>query len=317
MNQKPVVYVEKMSSKVALIGHLFGRTCLAYALPNLYTTVCLTTYKGSKDTWKINSNERLSYQSIDVYLKHLQRVKDAFDYGGGFFVQSNNSFPQGLGLSSSVSSFAALTACAVKAVQARSEGKQRLTRAQAAALSAEGKTSAQHAFYGPWSIVENGGVTEASFGDFDQLHHVALVVTSQKKRITSEQVCSLIGNNERAEVYEKNVNQRIVAVRKHLTEKNWKGVFECVWEDFTELHGVFVTSKPSFSFLTQEAKDILGQVRRWWDIYEDGPIVMMGIGYVVHLIFRQDQYDMKEKMLRGLTFIQAIEGTCWQTSAVS
>ncbi|MEC8882354.1 MAG: hypothetical protein VX737_03645 [Pseudomonadota bacterium] len=309
MNEKPVVYTERMPTKVALIGHLFGSSCLAYSLPKLYTTVSLTTHKGTKDTWKINSNERLSYQSIDLYLKHLQAIKNQLGYEGGFFVQSNNSFPQGIGLSSSASSFSALTACALKAICSRKEGVQKLNQAEMSALSAIGKDSSRHSFYSPWSIVENTSIIGASFGGYDHLSHVALVVTEDKKRISTAQVLALLEKNERAQEYKANVRKRVVMTHDHILKKNWKGIFECVWDDFNELQLLFSTSRPSFSFQTVEAREVLKQVKKWWDIYGDGPIVSMGIGYVVHLLFRKDQIEMKENMLSSLSFIEAIEGT--------
>ena len=80
MRQKPIVFTDRMSANVSLIGHLFSSDSLALSLPNLHTTVSLTTHKGTKDTWKISSTERLSYQSIDCYLKHLAYVKSSMDF---------------------------------------------------------------------------------------------------------------------------------------------------------------------------------------------------------------------------------------------
>ena len=62
-------------------------------------------------------------------------------------------------------------------------------------------------------------------------------------------------------------------------------------------------------FFSDEAREVLKQVKKWWDIYGDGPIVSMGIGYVIHLLFRKDQMEMKKSMLSSLNFIDAIEGT--------
>ena len=308
MSEKPIGYTERMSTKVALIGHLFGSSCLAYSLPRLYTTVSLTAHSGTKDTWKINSNEKLSYQSIDLYIKHLQRIKKQLGYEGGFFVQSNNSFPQGIGLSSSASSFSALTACALKAIYSRKEGIEKLNQTEMSALSAIGKCSSKHSFYGPWSLAENTSITGASFGSYDVLSHVALVLTEDKKRISTAQVLTLMEKNERIQAYKINVRKRVVMAHDYILKKNWKGLFECVWEDFNELQILFSTSRPSFSFQTDEAVKVLKQVKKWWDIYGDGPIVSMGIGYVVHLIFRKDQIEMQKSMLSDLKTIDVIEG---------
>ena len=176
MRQKPIVFTDRMSANVSLIGHLFSSESLALSLPNLHTTVSLTTHKGTKDTWKISSTERLSYQSIDCYLKHLAYVKSAMDFEGGFFVQSNNSFPMGIGLSSSSASYSALTRCAVKAIHSLRGEKFRTSHEALANISANGKYSSRHSFFSPWSITQGESVTGASFGDYDGLSHVALVV---------------------------------------------------------------------------------------------------------------------------------------------
>lgn len=318
MNEKPMVFTERMPANVALIGHLFSPTCLAFSLPKLHTTVSLTAHKGTKDTWKISNTERLSYQSIDGYLKHLQMIKKEYGYEGGFFVQSNNSFPMGLGLSSSSSSFSALTACAVKAITAKKRGeiKKKLTNEEIAILSGYGKKSSQHSFYSPWSICADGSMVGASFSEFDQLSHVALVVSDQQKRVSIDQVLTLIEQNTRSGVYKENTKNRVLQAQEYIQNKNWKGLFHCVWEDFIELHALFHSSKPSFSFQNDATMSILEQVKRWWDIYDDGPILIMGIGRAVHLIFRKDQAKMKTKMLATLKFMHCIEGTGSNDAAV-
>ena len=42
----------------------------------------------------------------------------------------------------------------------------------------------------------------------------------------------------------------------------------------------------------------------------------MGMGYVVHLLFRADQQKMRRKMLDGLQFLACIEGTEPEREAV-
>ena len=307
---KQAIYTAQMPANVCLIGHLFASSSLAFSLPKLHTTVSLSTHRGTKDTWKITNTERLSYQSIDNYLKHLQRVKNHLGYNGGFFVQSNNSFPIGLGLSSSSSSYSALTACAVKAIQASGQPiKQMMTHDEISLLSAEGKHSSKHSFYSPWSIAENNSMAGASFAEFDQLTHVALKACDQQKRIGMEQILSLIEKNPRVEEYANQVRKRVFLAHDCLENKNWKGLFDCVWEDFIELHQLFHTCKPSFSFHSPATKALLQQVKHWWDIYDDGPLLTMGMGYVVHLLFRPDQQKMKRKMLDSMQYHTCIEGT--------
>jgi diphosphomevalonate decarboxylase len=309
MHEKPMVFTAEMPTNVSLIGHLFSPSCVAFSLPNLVTKVNLTTHRGTKDTWNIRNTERLSYQSIDQYLKHLQRVKSHFGYEGGFFVQSNNNFPMGVGLASSSSSFSALTACAVDAIMHVMADAKAITREQTAELSAKGKASSQHSFFSPWSIMENQSITGASFSEYDHLNHVALVMNAQQKRLAMPQVLSLIEKNPKVETYIANVRKRVMYAHEYIQTRQWKALFECCWEDFNELHTLFHTSKPSFSFQDDASRALLQQVKHWWDIYDDGPLVVMGVGYVVHLLFRQDQEKMQEKMLKTLSYDRAVWGT--------
>lgn len=309
MHEKPEVFTAEMPTNVSLVGHLYAPTCLAFSLPNLVTKVSLTTHKGAKDTWNIRNTERLSYQSIDQYLKHLHSIKQHFGYAGGFFVQSNNTFPMGLGLSSSSSSFSALTACAVKAISHLMAELPPVSLEQIADLSAQGRHSSRHSFFSPWSIVENQSITGASFAEYDQLHHVALVMNAQQKRLTMSQVLGLIEKNPKTEAYKTNARNRVMYALEYIQTRQWKALFECCWEDFNELHALFHTSKPNFSFQDDASKTLLQQVKRWWDIYDDGPLVVMGVGYVVHLLFRPDQLKMRETMLKTLVYDRAISGT--------
>ena len=106
-------------------------------------------------------------------------------------MQSSNSFPMGFGLSSAVSSYGALTACAVKAIESlQNEGISEIDNDTLALLSGYNKAAARHAFYGPWSVRDQDSMLSASFKDFDNLKHVALVVDTHKKRLTVEQVLS-------------------------------------------------------------------------------------------------------------------------------
>ena len=309
--RKNTSFTETKAAAVSLVGHLFTTNSLALSLPNFTSSVTLSPHQGSKDTWKISNTERLAYQSIDQFLKHLVFVKKTMNYQGGFFVQSSNNFPMGFGLSSAVSSYSALTACAVKAIEAlQNEGISKIDNDTLALLSGHNKAAARHAFYGPWSVRDQDSMLSASFKDFDNLKHVALVVDTHKKRLTVEQVLSLIEKNPNTIDYTKQIRERILHACTLLQEGDWHLLFHCIWDDFIERHQLFHTSKPSFSFQSEECKRVLKQVRHWWDIYDDGPLVTMGLGNVIHLFFRPDQAKMQRKMLTTLKYLHALSGTC-------
>src|SRR3954468_12586695 len=94
---------------------------LSYTLPNLLTSVSLETQPGKKDFWEalqIPGAETFSLSELAQvrFLKHLSFLKNYFGYTGSFIVRSSNNFPQGSGLASSASSFAALTICTIRAL---------------------------------------------------------------------------------------------------------------------------------------------------------------------------------------------------------
>ena len=152
-------------SNIALIKYM-GKTdeginipinsSLSYTLNHLISSVSLELYRGNHDLWEPLNTPGTKQFSLTTpaqsrYLRHLERLKIQFNYKGHFIVRSNNNFPQGSGLASSASSFAALTKCAVLALCELTQTSL-LSNTEQANLSREGSGSSCRSFFSPWAL---------------------------------------------------------------------------------------------------------------------------------------------------------------------
>src|SRR3990167_3346171 len=163
---------------------------LSYTLNNLLSNVQLETISGKKDYWEPleipgGLNFSLSLASQTRFLNHLNRIKEHFSYSGSFIVRSSNNFPQGSGLASSASSFAALTRCAVRAI-AELQNIDLPSEEEQAQLSRLGSGSSCRSFFSPWVLWEQDHVQAIDL-PYTRLHHQAIIISRSEKKISSSE----------------------------------------------------------------------------------------------------------------------------------
>jgi diphosphomevalonate decarboxylase len=64
---------------------------------------------------------------------------------------------------------------------------------------------------------------------------------------------------------------------------------QIVWDEFIDMHRLFETSQPAFSYMTDASKKVLEDCQGMWNKWQDGPLVTMDAGANVHMLFRNDQ----------------------------
>ena len=317
-------FSESMPANIALIkyigkdeGNLPLHPTLSLSLPELYTTVHLSYVPSlSKDIWEVHSKSpKLSYKSIERYLQHLKRVKEACDFSGNFSVYAYNNFPMGTGLASSASSFAALTHCALNAIYSieKVHENHKISQESMAQLSREGSGSSSRSFFSPWAISESSQIRGHSFGAFDELDHIVLVLSTEQKHISSSQAHQLVRTSPVFHERQEKVGQRFNEMCKALKEGQWADVYQLAWDDFIEMHRMFHTARPRFSYCTKRVTKILEHLQTWWQWHEDGPVITMDAGPNIHLLFRKDQKQMQTHLLKQLGNIDYIVGRRVQT----
>lgn len=291
-------------SNIALIKYM-GKTddainmpinpSLSFTLNHLTSSVSLESHKGNNDLWEplnIPGSKPFSLSSSaqSRYLRHLNRLKDRFNYRGNFVVRSNNNFPQGSGLASSASSFAALTKCAIIALCELTKTTD-LSIAEQANLSREGSGSSCRSFFSPWALW-SGEEVKAINLPFKTLLHQAVIITDQEKKVPSSEAHQRIRTSPLYAIRAKHASDNLKSLLTAMELNDWESTYQICWREFHSMHALFTTCKDPFSYMTTAGNKLLGKLQDLWQRENDGPIVTMDAGPNIHLLYRPDQAEI-------------------------
>ncbi|KHD89968.1 MAG: diphosphomevalonate decarboxylase [Bdellovibrio sp. ArHS] len=283
----------KYMGKIEGSGNKPTNGSLSYTLENLRTYVRLTQIDEAQDQWKLLVREDLEKMNLSEkgqqrFLKHLQNLKDKWGVTQNFLVESANNFPSDCGLASSASSFAALTLAAAEMFQKINPQPWGADRKVLSELSRQGSGSSCRSLFSPWALWLHEYAEPMNLPVKD-LHHIVVVVEDSKKEVSSSEAHKLVttsprfaGRVERAEIRLKDLSQA-------LQFDDWHMARQIVWDEFIDMHRLFETSTPSFSYMTDESKKVLEECQKLWNKWQDGPLVTMDAGANVHMLFRNDQ----------------------------
>jgi diphosphomevalonate decarboxylase len=91
----------------------------------------------------------------------------------------------------------------------------------------------------------------------------------------------------------------------------WQQAYEICWAEFWDMHALFETSEPHFSYMQPESLIVLRRLEQMWHEEKDGPLVTMDAGANVHLLWRHDQKNkalqIKEELKSKYTVFSAKE----------
>jgi len=282
-------------------SNLPNNPSLSYTLPHLLSTVYLETSPLKKDIWEPLETPgtepyALTLEGQKRFIRHLERLKQHFQYTGGFVIRSTNNFPASSGLASSASSFAALTKCAFLALSELTNQPMASIDVQAA-LSRMGSGSSCRSFFAPWVLWENDSVRVLDLPYQDLIHQV-VVISHEEKATPSSEAHKRVKTSplyaERAKAAEEHLKLLLDALR----EQKWETAYRLCWREFQDMHRLFTTSVPAFSYQTKASLEVLDTLQRLWDTKGDGPIVTMDAGPNIHLLYRQDQADLANQIKR-------------------
>ena len=299
------VYQASMPANIALIKYMGkhhtahnipANPSLSYTLNHLTTTVELDILNSSEnstasdfllDTWRADSV--LSAAEKTKFVRHLDFLRQHFGLQLYFNIHSYNNFPPSCGLASSASSFAALTACAVKAFNVN------ISLQEQAALSRRGSGSSCRSFFSPWALWEDQQVISPAIF-YKELIHCVIVVSSAKKKVSSSdahhRVQTSLLFSERAQ----RASIRLEYLLSSFEQRDWEKIYRIIWQEFWDMHGLFHTCAHFFSYLLPETLSVLHYLRTYWQENNDGPLVTMDAGPNVHLLFRPDQKKISDEI---------------------
>jgi diphosphomevalonate decarboxylase len=284
---------------------------ISLTLPQLRTKVVIESTDGALDEWKpFNEDEwsvsELSAIGKEKFLKHFLFLKSKLNIKGGFLIRSGNNFPSDCGIASSASSFAALTGATYELACQMGVAPD-LNAETLALLSQEGSGSSARSFMGPLCEWNENGVSEFLGFKFS-LRHQVVVLNESKKSVSSSQAHKAVqtsllypGRTERA-------NRRLTQLKLMMQAGDWSSSQQIIWEEFWDMHALFHTSSPAFSYMTGATVDALDQVANYWEENKDGPWVTMDAGPNIHLIYREDQKDIIKQFRLIFSDFTVLEG---------
>jgi diphosphomevalonate decarboxylase len=297
----------KYMGKIEGTGNQPTNSSLSWTLENLRSFVRITAKPElEKDQWAPLTDVgmvdmHLGEKSIARFLKHFENLKNEFGIQGHFLLESGNNFPSDCGLASSASSFAALTMAATEIfAEMGNEKAQDLSILEKAELSRKGSGSSCRSFFGPWALWFREGVRPLEFPMSPLLHQV-IIVESEAKAVSSSEAHKRVTTSPLFENRTHRAEQRLanlIDVFRHdgTKKENWKAAFQIIWDEFRDMHQLFETSEPSFSYFTPGTNEVLGYLQSLWNQRHDGPLVTMDAGANVHLLYRQDQRELAREI---------------------
>lgn len=223
-----------------------------------------------------------------------------------------NSFPHGVGIASSASSFAAITLAAVRVLCDSQKGfdehwkKSMLFRRAIADLARRGSGSACRSMLGPWVAWDADGIY-ALDSQLPPMMDLVLEVDSTPKQVSSTAAHHRVlssplwtGRTERA-------SMRAGLVKAALGRGDLNVLGELAWNDALEMHGLFHTADQPFTYWKSETVSLL----KWLSFESSGnAILTLDAGPNIHLICPSVQAPAwKSKILRQFPEIRILEDT--------
>jgi len=265
-------------------------------LSNLLTT---TTVEFSPDFKEdsVTINNKNNPKESERVIKFLELIRKRANIFQKAKVVSNNNFPDGTGLSSSASGFAALTLSTTKAAGLN------LNEKELSILARQGSGSACRSIpdgFVEWVDEESKSIYSPDYWD---IIDVVAIISIEKKDIPSTDGQKLVSTSPFFQTRLNNINEKIIRLKKALETKNFTEFGKIIENEALELHAIMLTSTPSLIYWQPETVMLMKLVKKWrsegLEVY-----FTFNTGQDIHLIVEEKN---KEKLVEKLKNISEIK----------
>ena len=208
-------------------------------------------------------------------------------------MQSGGNFPVGCGLASSAAGFAALTLAAYRLAKTAGFLKEGKTLRELSQLSRQGSGSSCRSFFSPWCLWRPDRIESLNLPD---LLHQVIILEDRPKKVSSGEAHRRVLSSPLFKGRPQRAEKRLKKLISALKKGHWRSCYRIVWEEFSDMHGLFETALPPFSYRTDSVKGVLKELGEHWRRYKDGPLVTMDAGSAVHLLYREDQKALMKRL---------------------
>ncbi|KKP60193.1 MAG: Diphosphomevalonate decarboxylase [Candidatus Roizmanbacteria bacterium GW2011_GWC2_34_23] len=267
-------------------------------LSNLLTTTTVEfDPKYEKDLITVNSKS--NDQEESRIIKHLDFIRKKANIFLKAKVVSNNNFPDGTGLSSSASGFAALTLAATKATGLN------LSEKELSILARQGSGSACRSI--PDGFVEWVGEGAKSLypPGYWNIVDVVAIISQEKKETSSTDGQKFASTSPFFQTRLNNINEKILRLKKALEVKNFTEFGRIIENEALELHAIMLTSTPSLIYWQPETIKLMKLVKKW---KSEGLEVFFTVntGQDIHLIIEEKNTKELVKKLKDIKEVKKI-----------
>ena len=279
-------------------GNFPTNPSLSYTLEHLVSGVELEPV-DAEDSWESLSGEEwmalsMSKKEQERFLSFFKKLKHIFNLEGQFKVRSGNNFPKSSGAASSASSFSALTQAVYHFALEKGCTKP-LSTEELALISRQGSGSSCRSFFAPWCLWDEDKV-QSVFFPYEKLHHDLILCGQGEKKVSSSEAHQRVRTSPYFEGRASRARDRLKTLTAGMKEKNWVSMKQVVQKEFEDMHNLFETARPFFSYHTEKSRKVLKILDQFWKEKQDGPLITMDAGPHIHLLYRLDQMHLKQQI---------------------
>lgn len=291
----------KYMGKIEGSGNKPTNGSLSYTLEHLRTFIEIKSTNDKKDTWSplvqphIQSLH-LNEKGIQKFLSHFQFLKEKWNIQNQFFhIQSGNNFPSDCGLASSASSFSALTQASAQIFQKLNPQSFGEDTKELSRLSRKGSGSSCRSFYSPWALWREEFAEPIQLNQ--RLHSSVIILENGKKSVSSSEAHKRVLTSPRFDGRIQRAEMKLRDLISSIEQQMWKQSFDIIWDELWDMHELFHTSKPSFTYLTEESREILKALESQWKKQNHGPWITLDAGPNIHLLFNEEDLSWAQKYM--------------------
>jgi diphosphomevalonate decarboxylase len=223
----------------------------------------------------------------------LQRFGLSFRPLTGFELRTANTFPQATGLASSASAFAAVTLAFAAAQCVEPElfrqllGEGPALRSALAAVSKLGSGSSCRSLLGPWVLWNEEQITPVS-ADLPEYADLVILFKASPKAVSSSEAHRRVSTSSAWRERPERAQQRCQELVKALESGNAAAVARLSWQDSWDMHHLFHTADPAFTYWEPETFAALKWLMTEQPSILPRPIVTLDAGPNLHMLVPLD-----------------------------
>lgn len=255
-----------------------------------------TNFPWFPSKWSAESSARIDrfigrlFQELPPILKQFNLP---FRSLTGFELRTANTFPPGTGLASSASAFAAITLAFAGALcseleqfQQDLEEKPELRKALAK-ISRLGSGSSCRSWLGPWVQWDNEEVTTVS-ANVAEYSDLVMLIKAAPKAVSSSEAHKRVLTSSAWPERSQHAAERCKQMVSALQEGNTAEIARLTWQDCWEMHQLFHTAEPPFTYWEPETFSVLKWLMSDPPSTLARPIVTLDAGPNLHLLVPKD-----------------------------